>query len=523
MYLALLGFGMIVVFMALIMAKKLSPFTSLILIPIVFGLLAGYGWDTLEYAANGIISVASTFAMMTFAILYFGVMLTAGMFDPMVDAVVSWCKGDPLKVLVGTSVLAAFVSLDGDGTTTVMICCTAMLPIYERLHIKKIYLATLIILQNCIMNLIPWGGPTARVMSVMNLDAGEILAPLVPGMILGALYSVGVGYYLGLKERKRLGVTKNVEIEVAKVELSAEERAWKRPKMIFVNLILTAAIIVALVMGLASSEILFGVGTAIALLVNYPNQKTQRQVISSVAPDMINVVMMVLGAGVLMGVLDGPEGAGMSNAIAEFLVSIIPESLGNYFAVIIAIISAPGTYLLNNDAFYYGVLPPLAATAQAYGFTDLQIGFAALMGQAFHFLSPLVPFIYLLIEEQYLKPASRKAQTRMIQTIITGGMHMKIQKPAVAGTLESSDAQVTVEPGEGSLELDLSSSVMNQYGRQIKATVLETLERLGVTDARVTVVDKGALDCTLKARVECAVFRSCGASEQNIPWGGVVR
>ena len=128
MYLALLGFGMIVVFMALIMAKKLSPFTSLILIPIVFGLLAGYGWDTLEYAANGIISVASTFAMMTFAILYFGVMLTAGMFDPMVDAVVSWCKGDPLKVLVGTSVLAAFVSLDGDGTTTVMICCTAMLP-----------------------------------------------------------------------------------------------------------------------------------------------------------------------------------------------------------------------------------------------------------------------------------------------------------------------------------------------------------------------------------------------------------
>ena len=400
MYLALLGFGMIVVFMALIMAKKLSPFTSLILIPILFGLLAGYGWDTLSYAMDGIKDVASTFAMMTFAILYFGIMLTAGMFDPMVDKVVSWCKGDPLKVLVGTAVLAAFVSLDGDGTTTVMICCcTAMLPIYERLHIKKIYLATLIILQNCIMNLIPWGGPTARVMSVMQLDAGEILAPLVPGMVLGALYSVGVSYYLGLKERKRLGVTKCVENIVSKVELSEEEAAWKRPKLIFFNLILTAAVIVALVMGLASSAILFGVGTAIALLVNYPNQKTQRQVISSVAPDMINVVMMVLGAGVLMGVLNGPEGAGMSNAIAELLVSIIPESLGSYFAVIIAFISAPGTYLLNNDAFYYGVLPPLAATAQAYGFTNLQIGFAALMGQAFHFLSPLVPFIYLLMDK----------------------------------------------------------------------------------------------------------------------------
>ena len=100
---------------------------------------------------------------------------------------------------------------------------------------------------------------------------------------------------------------------------------------------------------------------------------------------------------------------------------------------------------------------------------------------------------------------------------------MLIEKSAVAGTLESSDAQVTVEPAEGGIELEISSSVMNQYGRQIKATVLETLDRLDVKSGRVTVVDKGALDCTLKARVECAVFRSCGASDKNIPWGGAVK
>lgn len=399
MLLAFLGLAMIVVFMALIMAKKLSPFTSLILIPIVFGLLAGYGWDTLAYAMDGIKDVASTFAMMTFAILYFGIALLSGMFDPIVDRVVAWCKGDPLKVLVGSAVLAALVSLDGDGTTTVMICCTALIPIYERLKIKKIYLANLIILQNCVMNLIPWGGPTARVMSVMNLDAGEILAPLVPGMILSVVYVLGVAYYLGLKERKRLGVSKDVKYTAAKVEVSEEEAAWKRPKLIFFNWILTVLIIVSLILGLASSAILFGVGTAISLVVNYPNQKVQRAVISSLASEMISVVMMVLGAGVLMGVLNGPENAGMSAAIADLLVSIIPESLGRFFGIIIAVVSAPGTYLLNNDAFYYGVLPPLAATAQAYGFTDLQIGFAALMGQAFHFLSPLVPFIYLLMDK----------------------------------------------------------------------------------------------------------------------------
>ena len=100
---------------------------------------------------------------------------------------------------------------------------------------------------------------------------------------------------------------------------------------------------------------------------------------------------------------------------------------------------------------------------------------------------------------------------------------MTIEKSAVAGTLESSDAHITVEPHDSGIELEITSSVMNQYGRQIRATVLETLERLDVKNGRVTVVDKGALDCTLKARVECAVFRSCGQSDQNIPWGGAVK
>ncbi len=99
---------------------------------------------------------------------------------------------------------------------------------------------------------------------------------------------------------------------------------------------------------------------------------------------------------------------------------------------------------------------------------------------------------------------------------------MEILKTSAAGTLESSDCLVTVEPGQG-ISLELSSSVMNQYGRQIKATVLGTLERLGVENASVTVVDKGALDCTIKARVECAVLRSCNQSAKNIPWGGAIR
>ena len=103
-----------------------------------------------------------------------------------------------------------------------------------------------------------------------------------------------------------------------------------------------------------------------------------------------------------------------------------------------------------------------------------------------------------------------------------GGKNVIIEKSAMAGTLESSDAQVTVEPGEG-IEIEIESSVLNQYGRQIRQTVLETLDRLEVKDGKVIVIDKGALDCTIKARVECAVFRSSNTSASGVPWGGMVR
>ena len=92
----------------------------------------------------------------------------------------------------------------------------------------------------------------------------------------------------------------------------------------------------------------------------------------------------------------------------------------------------------------------------------------------------------------------------------------------MAGTLESSDAQVTVEPADG-LEIRLSSSVMSQYGRQIRQVVADTLARLEVTGAKVTVIDKGALDCTLKARVEAAALRGAGRQGDAVPWGGAVR
>lgn len=100
---------------------------------------------------------------------------------------------------------------------------------------------------------------------------------------------------------------------------------------------------------------------------------------------------------------------------------------------------------------------------------------------------------------------------------------MEILKPALAGTLESSDTQVMVEPNEEGLVVQIESSVINQYGRQIYKTVLETAKALGVENAKIFVVDKGALDCIIKARVECALLRGCESSSKNVPWRGAVK
>lgn len=99
---------------------------------------------------------------------------------------------------------------------------------------------------------------------------------------------------------------------------------------------------------------------------------------------------------------------------------------------------------------------------------------------------------------------------------------MEILKPAAAGTLESSDCQVTVEPGDGSIDFSLESAVINQFGNQIKKVVMETLESLEIDNVKISIVDKGALDCTIKARVEAAAFRAVGQTE-NLPWGGAIR
>lgn len=422
MTMTILAWAMIIVFLALIMTKKMQPFTALLLVPLVFTLLGAFLgqytelvaaakeidaasvtlWDQIsiigDWTVAGVTKTAKTGIMLLFAILYFAIMLNAGLFDPVTKFMIRFAKGDPVKVLMATAIVAACVSLNGDGTTTTLICCTAFIPLYKKLNLKMMNLGVLVILMNTIMNLLPWGGPTARVISVLQgqpgVDDQTILRALLPGMGLSLLYMLGVAYYLGLKERKRVGIQTltSADLDALVAPADEEEAALKRPKNIWINAIMTIAIVVMLVAGTFPS--LFLVGTGLALMINYKSIKEQKARISDNAGDALQVVILVFAAGIFTGLFTN---SGMSDALAASLIKLIPPQLGRFWGLITAIVSAPGTFLLSNDAFYYGVLPVFAEAGYTYGFTALELGTASLLGQAFHLLSPLVAFIYLLL------------------------------------------------------------------------------------------------------------------------------
>jgi CitMHS family citrate-Mg2+:H+ or citrate-Ca2+:H+ symporter len=404
--LTLLAYGMVLSFMTLIMTKRMSPLTALILVPIAFGLLAGFRAELGPMMLEGIRNLAPTGVMLMFAILYFAVMIDAGLFEPFVKRVVAMVHGDPMKIVVGSAVLALFVSLDGDGSTTYMITTAAMLPLYRRLGLRPLNLACVTMLANGTMNILPWGGPTARAASALHVDVAEVFVPLVPAMLAGAAWIIFVAYRLGRAERARLGLIAAVPAATAdpgKDPVLAEELAnpafheepgHRRPHLLKVNALLTAVLLTGLVAVVMPLPVLFMLGFAIAAMINYPTIAEQKALLSRHAGNVLAVVGLIFAAGVFTGILSGTR---MVDAMAESVIALVPESLGPYLAVVTGVLSIPFTFLISNDAFYFGILPILARAGEAYGITSVEMARASLIGQPVHFLSPLVPSTYLLV------------------------------------------------------------------------------------------------------------------------------
>lgn len=311
MNLALLGFVMIIVFMALIMSRKMSALVALIVVPVVFGLIGGFYSSLGKDIIAGITTVAPTGIMLVFAILYFGVMIDAGLFNPIISVIMKGVKGDPVKITIGTVALASIVALDGDGTTTFIITVTAMLPLYKKMGMNPYILSTLALLAIGVMNMTPWGGPTARAISALQLTTEEVFTPVIPVMVAGILFAFVAAYILGKRERKRIGIKNHLSLTLEEMHISndkdEDELALLRPKLRIINAALTITLLVALITDFLPIPVLFMLGFALALIINYPQLKVQSNLIKRHAGNVLAVVSLVFASGVFTGVMSGTK------------------------------------------------------------------------------------------------------------------------------------------------------------------------------------------------------------------------
>ncbi|MGU3316491.1 CitMHS family transporter [Sphingomonas sp. M6A6_1c] len=394
MDLALLGFLMVATFMTLIMTKRMTPLVALIVIPTLFGVIAGQAAGLGDMMIDGIKNLAPTGVMLLFAILFFSTMTDTGLFDPLVGRLIRLVHGDPTRILLGTVVLCALVSLDGDGSTTYIITIAALLPLYKRYDMNRLYLCCLLMATSGIMNLTPWGGPTARAASALKLDPATLFLPLIPGMIAGLASLLALAIWFGRKERVRIGtVEARDETDFTGMAVSQYPEA-RRPKLIWFNGLLVVTLLTLLVWGLLPLSVLMMIAFAIAMIVNYPGVAEQKERIAAHAGNVLSVVSLIFAAGIFTGILGG---TGMVEAMSKEVVGMIPPVMGPYMAPITALLSLPFTFFISNDAFYFGMLPILAEAGAHYGVSPIAIARASLMGQPVHLLSPLVPSTYLLV------------------------------------------------------------------------------------------------------------------------------
>jgi len=207
--LALLGLLTILVLLATIITKRMSPLVALIGVPVVAGLVGGFGLDTGRFMVRGIRDVAPIAGMFIFAIIYFGIVTDAGLLDPVIDRILHAVGKRPTRIAVGTALLALVVHLDGSGAVTFLITIPAMRPIYERMGMDTRVLACVASMAAGV-NVLPWTGPTLRASAALNIPVAELFIPLIPAQAVGLLYVFGIAYWLGRREEKRLGLTGDV-------------------------------------------------------------------------------------------------------------------------------------------------------------------------------------------------------------------------------------------------------------------------------------------------------------------------
>ncbi len=394
MYLAILGYALVFVMMICLLKNLLTPMVAFIILPIGFGLLAGFSPIELAgFVKTGVPKTLNSTALTLFATSYFAIMTDEGLFDPVVNKLSKRAGGNITAIMVITVIIGAISHLDTGMTSTVLVTIPAMLPLYKKFKIKAEYLFLLMSQSIAVVNMLPHGGGMARISSVSGLEISTMFHNVIPIIVCMLVYNLICAVVFGKKEQRRIALGKDIAVYGDSEERDVNFKDVKIDWRYWSNLGVTIGLLVIMFLDIFPGYFVFMIGLALALLINCKSTKEQNARIKHVAEKAMPIALVMLASGVLTGIMSG---TGMMTEMANVIVTLIPEAARRFYGIIVGILSLPLSFCLGADGFYYGLSPLFLEVGTSYGFTSLSLCSIMIIARdALGTLTPVSPVTYL--------------------------------------------------------------------------------------------------------------------------------